>query len=533
MMPLNNLIRKITAALKIRRAGKKKKSKVLFLLVLIFAAAVWTAAESTLPGKKTKILHFAVSYPFDFNYDPVERNYIYLQFLFRSIYSTLFKLDSQLGVHPLLLENYEQKGKTVIFQIKKDARFSDGSPITAADVIRSIEAGMRHSSCPNPVYKAIAGGEEFFQGKTQHCSGIKDHGSQTVEIGLKDENIDFAYYFTASIMSILPQHRNRERKPQDMSFSGTFRVVDFQKKEKESIVTLEQNPYYIGKKSKIETLVVHFYHVHTDFEKVIRKGQPDLFLYNYHIKLPRSRYKYNYFKTPSFGAFYFKLNASKGPFRDKRLRTFFKNFILSWDPARSEKWELTTSSRMILPYSLPGYFVFNPMVPGNFADLAPKEKIKIVGVNPREGIRQILLPLLKKKLSNYNLDLELEWDDIDRVQEREKKRDFDLTSYYYVVDVPLSAYFYENLFTPGHELNLFNYEVPEALKLLASCRQENDEIKKLKILSQLETIAQEETFLIPLLHPLSLLGYKDYVKNVRIDKFLNIYFEDIDVKERH
>lgn len=500
-------------------------------MVLMIAFVVWTLAASPPPKKKTKILHFAVPFSFDFNYDPVERNYITLQFLFRSTYSTLFKLDSRLRVYPLLLENYEQKGKTVIFQIKKDARFSDGSPITSTDVIRSIEAGMRHSSCPNPVYKAIEGGEEFFQGKTQHCSGIKYQGPKVVEIRIKDENVDFAYYFTASIMSILPQHRNRDRKAGNMSFSGTFRVVNFQKKEKESVVTLEQNPYYIGKKSKIETLVVHFYHKYTDFEKAIRKGEPDLFLYNRHIMPPRSRYKYNYFKTPSFGSFYFKLNASRGPFRDKRLRTFFKNFILSWDPARSEKWELTAPSRMVLPYSLTGYSVFDPMVPENFKELAPPKKIKIDCVNPREGIRQTLMPLIKKKLSKYNLDLELEWEDINKVQEREKKKDFDLTSYYYVVDVPLSSYFYENLFTPGHELNLFRYEVPEALELLAAYRKENDEFKKLKILSRLETIAQEEGFLIPLLNPLYLLGYKGYVKNVRIDKFLNIYFEDIDVKK--
>lgn len=509
------------------------KSKIVFLIVLVVAFAVWTLADSAAPGKKTKTLHFAIPYTFDFNYDPVERNYINLQFLFRSIYTTLFKLDSHLRVYPFLLEHYERKGKTVIFKIKKDARFSDGSPITAADVISSIEAGMRHSSSPNPVYKVIAGGEEFFRGKTQRCTGIKDLGPKVVEIQLKDENVDFAYYFTASIMSVLPQHRNRSRKPGNMSFSGTFRVVKFQKKEKEGVVTLQQNPYYIGKKSKIKTLIVHFYHEYSDFEIAIRKGEPDLFLYNRHTKMPRSRYKYNYFKTPSFGAFYFKLNASQGPFRDKRLRTFFKNFILSWDPARSEKWELVAPARMVLPYSLTGYSVFTPMVPGNFKELAPKEKIKIACVNPREGIRQTLLPLLKKKLSKYNLDLELEWEDLNIVLEREKKRDFDLLSYYYVADVPLSSYFYENLFTPGHELNLLCYEVPEALELLAAYRKENDEFKKLKILSQLETIAQEEAWLIPLLNPLYLLGYKGYVKNVKIDKFLNIYFEDIDVKKRH
>ena len=85
---------------------------------------------------------------------------------------------------------------------------------------------------------------------------------------------------------------------------------------------------------------------------------------------------------------------------------------------------MTAPSRMVLPYSLTGYSVFNPMVPGNFKDLAPQKRIKIACVNSPAGIRQTLLPLLKKKLSKYNLDMELEWEELNIVQEREKKRDF-------------------------------------------------------------------------------------------------------------
>jgi ABC-type transport system substrate-binding protein len=75
-----------------------------------------------------------------------------------------------------------------------------------------------------------------------------------------------------------------------------------------------------------------------------------------------------------------------------------------------------------------------------------------------------------------------------------------------------------------------SYEVPEALELLDTYRKETDEIKKLKILSRLEEIAQEEAFLIPLFNQLTILGYKNDVKNVTIDKLLNINFEEIDVK---
>ncbi|HLP44769.1 MAG TPA: hypothetical protein VK469_02420, partial [Candidatus Kapabacteria bacterium] len=125
----------------------------------------------------------------------------------------------------------------------------------------------------------------------------------------------------------------------------------------------------------------------------------------------------------------------------------------------------------------------------------------------------------------------LQWDTMSNIHEMEKKGTVDLTTLYYIADVPLSSYFYETLFIPGHELNLFAYEVPEALALLDAYRKEIDEMKKLKILSRLEEIAQEEAFLIPLLNPLSLLGYKNNIKNAAIDKFLIINFEDIDVKD--
>lgn len=476
-----------------------------------------------------KTLHFAIPYAWNGDYDPVGNHFINLQSLFRSIYSTLIKLDPSLSPAPFLVDKYEQKGKTVYFYLKKGARFSDGSAITAEDAVRSIEAGMKHSSAPNPLYKVVEGGENLFGGKTRHCAGIKILGPKAFTIALKDEHVEFAYYLTTTNMSILPKEQERKKTV----FSGAFKVVHLEKKKKETIVTLKINPYYIGKKGKIDTLYFHFYHNDSQFKKAVQRGEPELFLYNRHLHIPASRYKYNYFKTPTFGGFYFILNPKRGPFRDKRLRTFFKYFILSQDFAKSEKWELTTPAPLVLPYSLTGYFIFKHMVPGDFNAFMPRQKVRIRYVNEDSGPRRTLAPLLKKKLKKYNLDLELHWDSLNNITRRLKKGNIDLTSIHYLVDVPLSIYFYETLFTPGHELNPFGYKIPEALGLLASYHKESDELKKLKILSHLEEIAQEEAFFIPLMNPLSLLGYKSHVKNVKIDKFLNIYFEDIDIEKRH
>ena len=180
-----------------------------------------------------------------------------------------------------------------------------------------------------------------------------------------------------------------------------------------------------------------------------------------------------------------------------------------------------------------GYSVFKAIKTGDYTQNTPGKKITVHSVNKKSGFRIQFLPLLKKDLAAYNIDLQLEWDSLLSIYEREKKRDLDMTVVFYLVDIPQSAYFYENLFTPGHELNLFGYEVPEATRLLGDYRNEKNQLKKLRILSRLEQIAQDECILVPLVNPLALLGYKDHVSNVSIDKFLHIYFEDMDVQKRN
>lgn len=507
------------------------KNKILPGLVIILFL-LFSLSTLSFPGKEKpeKSLHFAIPLPFEFTFDPVEGNYINLQSFFRATYSTLFKLDQYRRPYPFLLETYNRSGKTVMFLLKKDAKFSDGSDITSADVVQSIEAGMRHTSYPNAIYKMIEGGEEFFQGKTIHCSGIKIIDSRRFQIILENENDEYCHYFTSIIMSILPDNRNRDKDK--LLFSGPFQVVRQEQQKYQVILTLKKNPWYIGDTPKLDTLFIHIYLDDTAFERAILRGEPDLFLYNNRQQMLKSRYRYNYFKTPIFGGFYFKLNPKNGPFKDKRLRTFFKYFVRSQVEARNENWVLTTPVDLVLPYNLTGYFVFNPIPRQDFKLYAPTGKVTIKCINPRFGIREEMFSLLKKKLKKYNVSLDLQWNPMPKILEMEKKGALDLTSVYYISDVPLSFYFYETLFLPGHELNLFGYEVPEALELLDTYRKETDEIKKLRILARLEEIAQEEAFLIPLFNQLTVLGYKSDVKNVTIDKLLNINFEEIDVKNK-
>lgn len=490
-------------------------------------------ADAPEPGafgaaSRVKTLDFAVPVSFDGNYDPVERNRINLAAMFNAIYSPMFRLDERVRPYPFLIEKFERKGKTVSISIRKDARFSDGSSITSADVVASLEAGMVHNTYASPVYKIIEGGEDLFKRKTKHCSGFKILSPKSFEIRFLHSNVEFSHYFATVLMSVLPKNRKGR-----LRFSGPYQVVNQEIKSKKTIVTLQRNPWYLGKKTRIDTIRFHFYKRHQDFETAILRGEPDMFLYNRRFQVPRSRHKYKYYKTPTFGGLYFKLNAASGPFKDKRLRLFFRDFVLSQDFGKSLKWQLSSPSFKVLPYNLMGYSVFNSITPGDYTKSAPSKTVTIRCVNRKSGFRRRFIPFLKKKLAPYNIKLNVEWDELANIQEREKKRDLDLTAVFYLVDIPQSAYFYENLFTPGHELNLFGYEVPEALQLLNDYRNEQNNIKKLRILSRLEQIAQDECILVPLVNPLALVGYKEHVTNVSIDKFLHVYFEDMDVQKRN
>lgn len=493
-------------------------------VLLLLVSGVQTQAQKT----KTKILHFAAPTVFNGNYDPAENNIINLYPLFRSIYSTLFKLDIQARPYPFLLESFKKDGKRVTFTLKPSARFSDGSPITVNDVIRSIEKGIAQPSFPSPVYKVIEGGEELFRGKTNHCKGLRNLGPHSLEITLVEENAEFTHYFASSTVSILPAKRKKAIK--HMAFSGPYRVIDQIDMKSMTMITLERNIHFIGEPAKIDRLVFYLYKQHKEFVQAIYRGEPDLFLYNRDYKMPQSRYRYSFYKIPTAGSFYFKLNPTSGPFRDKSLRSFFKSFILTLGIAGSSEWSLSAPSPLILPYGLTGHEVFTHLQAEKLEKLMPKKPITITSVNSRTGIRPILLPILKKKLKKYNINLELQWNSMDKIQELEKQRKLDLTSYYYLVEIPLSSYFYENLFIPGHELNLFGYKLPQALELLEEYRKQGNGLVRLRILNHLEKIAQEEAFLVPVLNPLALLGYKRYVKNAKLDSFLNIFFEEIDVK---
>ena len=65
------------------------------------------------------------------------------QLLASLLYEPLFKLDENFAAQPIIADSFEYKDNTIAVKLKKDVKFSDGSSVSAADVIYSFNSAKK------------------------------------------------------------------------------------------------------------------------------------------------------------------------------------------------------------------------------------------------------------------------------------------------------------------------------------------------------------------------------------------------------
>lgn len=101
--------------------------------------------------------------------------------------------------------NMSSDGKTLTMTIA-DQKFSDGTPMTADDVVWSINAyGNPATKSPTAaVLKSVEGFAEFQSGAAKSLSGVKKVDDRTVSVTLSAADSGFQYLFLGSNFWILP-----------------------------------------------------------------------------------------------------------------------------------------------------------------------------------------------------------------------------------------------------------------------------------------------------------------------------------------
>jgi oligopeptide transport system substrate-binding protein len=112
------------------------------------------------------------------------------------LFESLTDVDSSQHVQPALAGSWETQngGKRVVFHLRSGLTFSDGSPLTAADVVKSwmrVLAPAKPSQLA-PLLDSVVGAQAYREGKGPASAvGLKAVNDTDVQVDLSIASIDF------------------------------------------------------------------------------------------------------------------------------------------------------------------------------------------------------------------------------------------------------------------------------------------------------------------------------------------------------
>jgi len=187
--------------------------------------------------------------------DPAVARDVNSAFMTRQVFRGLTRFDENLEPVPELAQRIEisADGLTYRVQLRDDARFADGSPITAHDVAFSLTRALSPQTAADagaalagPSYLGdIVGADEVIRGEASELAGLRVVDDRTVEIDLKAPRATFLMKLASAPAAIVdPDDVARGGEWwRDPNASGPY-VVDVW--EPESELQLYANEHYVG-----------------------------------------------------------------------------------------------------------------------------------------------------------------------------------------------------------------------------------------------------------------------------------------------
>src|ERR687897_2003544 len=187
--------------------------------------------------------------------DPAVARDVNSAFMTRQVFRGLTRFDENLEPVPELAQRIEisADGLTYRIQLRDDARFADGSQITAEDVVFSLTRALSPQTAADagaalagPSYLGdIVGADEVIRGEASELAGVRVVDDRTVEIDLEAPRATFLMKLASAPAAIVdPDDVARGGEWwRDPNASGPF-VVDVWEPEDE--LQLAANEQYVG-----------------------------------------------------------------------------------------------------------------------------------------------------------------------------------------------------------------------------------------------------------------------------------------------
>ncbi len=412
---------------------------------------------------------------------------------------------------------------TWTFHLRPEAKWSDGTPLTARDFLFSFQRILSPDlAAPYaPMLYPMLNAEEYNKGTVKDFTqvGAKALGDHTLQIILKGP----APYLPSMLKHYswhpVPQHvieRFGKMTDKDTPWTRVGNLVGngpFQLKEWRYThsITVERNPHYWDA-ATVKLNAIQFIPIVSDAteERAFRDGQihvtntvPLSKLDHYRTKEPQV-----FQADPMLGTYFYRINVTKAPFNDPRVR---KALVLAVDQQALIQNVLRGGQKPALGftpsgagegYVSPGQLKYDPdearrlLAEAGFPNGRGFPKFDIL-INTMESHRTVGEAIQEMWKKNLNIPAGVLNQDWGVYLENQRKLDYQICRAGWVGDY-LDPYTFLSIWQKGDGNNNTGWSNPRYDELMQASLREGDSQKRLALLAEAETLLLEELPMIPL-----------------------------------
>ncbi|MBW3632158.1 MAG: peptide ABC transporter substrate-binding protein [Chloroflexi bacterium] len=478
--------------------------------------------------------------------DPAVARDVNSAFMTRQVFRGLTRFNENLEPVPELAQRIEisADGLTYLIQLRDDARFADGSAITADDVVFSLTRALSPETAQEagaalagPSYLAdIVGADEVIRGDARELTGVRAIDDRTVEIHLKAPRATFLMKLASAPAAIVdPDDVARGGEWwRDPNASGPF-VVDVWEPEEE--LQLAANPEYVG-------------------------GEPDLGRVTFRLG-PNSSNPFNLYQadeidvatvpipaidrvssedspllaeleiSPILSTTYIAFRTDVAPMDDPEIRRAVQLAFPRWKVAEillSGRQE--TANGLIPPGTLGREWpqtapeqdldaAREAIARSSYGTAENVPPITIYGAGPfgSEALRDVL----ERELGLIVEVLDVHWPQFNQGLSRKSFPAYELT---WVADFPDPETFLWNLFATPSPDNYSEYSNPTFDALLDQAAATLDVEDRAALYAEAEAVLLGDNAVLPLAHDVRYTLMKPWVKGLDITPLGMLYLED-------
>ena len=436
------------------------------------------------------------------------------------VFGGLVTIDPSLDIVPDLAESWDisEDGRVYTFYLRPDAKFHDGKPVTAHDVLWSLERvtnPLTESPVADQYLGDIVGVKEKLAGDATTISGVKFIDEHTVQMTIDDAKSYFLAKLTYPTGFVLDKEnlegnpRNWFRQPNG---TGPFMLKEYVVGE--TLVLARNENYHLGppKLEEVEFILsggtsllmyendeIHVAGV--SLADLDRLSDPENDLFPEVKTAPAS-----------FSVNYIGLNVNEPPLDDVKVRQALNFAIDKREIASIVLGDLVEPADGILPPNFPGYsegvsgYTFDPVRAkqllaeskyGDDLENIPPITITTPG-NFGANVSLDMEVILQMWERNLGITAEFQQTEYATFLKDLHKGRFQMFDIGWIADYPDPENFLDILFHSESSNNHTHYSNPEVDDLLMQARVETDNVARYELYNRAEQMILDDAPWVPL-----------------------------------